>query len=381
VLAVSECAKCGQDLLQYPQKNIKKTIIDLQFSKAGYKKVIFLYKSHKSYCKICKKYYIPELFYEGKDLCTFGHGFKSWVVYKRVALRLSYNLIAQDSIEMFDEPISESSVSNFLKDLASQHAESERILLEKILLNPFVHSDETPINIQGINQYVWTFTDGTHVIFRLTETRESDIVHKILYGYEGVLVSDFYAGYDSVDCRQQKCWSHLIRDINDDLWKNPFNTEYEAFTLEIKKLILPIFKAVDQYGLKKRHLNKFKKEIDRFYKKNINNRSYYSDLIIKYQKRFERYRESLFTFLEYDSIPWHNNTAERALRHLAVQRKISGSFFKSGATSYLTLLGIMQTCRFQEKSFLKFLISGEKDVDAFKSPKIKKRTRVFKSHS
>ena len=124
---------------------------------------------------------------------------------------------------------------------------------------------------------------------------------------------------------------------------------------------------------------KFKKEINQFYKNNINDRIYRSELVIKYQKRFERYRDSLFTFLEYDLIPWHNNTAERALRHFAVQRKISGSFFESGATSYLTLLGIMQTCRFQEKSFLKFLVSGEKDVDTFKSPKVKKRTQAAQS--
>ncbi|PSB04115.1 recombinase RecB, partial [filamentous cyanobacterium CCP2] len=134
-----------------------------------------------------------------------------------------------------------------------------------------------------------------------------------------------------------------------------------------------------KYGLKKRRLNKFNKEVDRFYKKNITSRTYHSELASKYQKRFERYQEDLFVFLKHDSIPWHNNTAERALRHIAIQKKISGSFFESGASSYLTLLGIMQTCRFQEKSFLKFLVSGEKDVDAFKSPKIKKRTQVAKS--
>ena len=130
--------------------------------------------------------------------------------------------------------------------------------------------------------------------------------------------------------------------------------------------------------MKKRHLAKFKKKVDRFYNKNINSRSYHSELTTKYQKRFERYHESLFTFLEHDSVPWHNNTAERALRHIAVQEKISGAFFESSFAAYLTLLGIMQTCRFQEKSFL-FLLSGEKDVDAFKSPKIKKRTQVAKS--
>jgi hypothetical protein len=48
-----------------------------------------------------------------------------------------------------------------------------------------------------------------------------------------------------------------------------------------------------------------------------------------------RYRESLFRFLEQDGIPWNNNTAKRAIRHLAVQRKISGALNWRGAVDYL----------------------------------------------
>ena len=185
----------------------------------------------------------------------------------------------------------------------------------------------------------------------------------------GVLISDFYPGYDAVMCKQQKCWSHLIRDLNDDLWKAPFNTEFESFVFEVKNLLVPIFEAVEKYELKKKHLNKFKKSVEQFYKKNIVDKDYKSELTIKYQKRFQRYKESLFTFLEQDSIPWNNNTAERALRHLAVQRKISGTFYEHSVPQYLQLLGIAQTCRFQDKSFLKFLISKEKDIGKFRATK------------
>ncbi len=91
------------------------------------------------------------------------------------------------------------------------------------------------------------------MIFTLTKSRESDIIHKKLHGYRGILVSDFYGGYDSAPCKQQKCWVHLLRDINDDSWKSPFDKEYENFILKIQEFILPIFEAVDKYGLKKRH--------------------------------------------------------------------------------------------------------------------------------
>ena len=97
--------------------------------------------------------------------------------------------------------------------------------------------------------------------------------------------------------------------------------------------------------------------------------------MVKYKDRFVRYQDSLFTFLEQDGIPWHNNTAERAIRHLARQREISGSFHESGARDYLVLLGIRQTCRSQGKSFFKFLLSEETDLDHFASRKRQRKER------
>jgi hypothetical protein len=99
------------------------------------------------------------------------------------------------------------------------------------------------------------------------------------------------------------------------------------------------------------------------------------EVVAKYQKRFARYRDSLFVFLEMDGIPWHNNTAENAIRHLAVQRKISGTFFKKAVPQYLLLLGVAQTCRFQGKTVLRFFLSEEVDIDAFKA--VRRITRSY----
>jgi hypothetical protein len=60
------------------------------------------------------------------------------------------------------------------------------------------------------------------------------------------LISDFYGGYDACECRQQKCLVHLIRDLNDDLWKNPFNSELEGFVGTVKDLLVPIMADVDK---------------------------------------------------------------------------------------------------------------------------------------
>jgi hypothetical protein len=280
--------------------------------------------------------------------------------------------------DMFDEYCSTPTAVFFVGHMAKRYTSAEEFLLRRIKEGPFVHVDETRINIQGTEHYVWVFTDGTHVIFRLTNTRETTIVQEVLDGYSGVLVTDFYAGYDAVTCRQQKCLVHLIRDINNELWNNPFDTDLETLASKVKELLLPILTDVERYGLRKRHLQKYQKAVEGFYKHVIEGTEWNSEVMHRFITRFRRYKESLFVFLTEDAIPWNNNTGERAIRHLAVQRKISGTFYKSFASHHLVLLGIAQTCRFQEKSFLKFLLSGEMNVDDFHPKKRWRVTRLLR---
>jgi hypothetical protein len=340
----------------------------LVFTNSGCRKTVTKYVGEYGNCSRCEQYHMPQEIHDlGRR--TFGHGFQAWVMYQRLVLRLPYRAIAQVLEEQFRERISEGSIGNFLRHLAGYYAETGELCRQRLLESPFIHVDETKINIQGTDQYVWVFTDGKHVLFRLTATREATVVQEVLKGYNGILIADFYAGYDAVNCRQQRCLVHLIRDLNEDLWHAPFDTEFEVFVQAVRDLLVPILEAAEKYGLKTRHFGKFKKQVDRFYRKTVVGRAYRSELARTYQKRLQRYRHSLFTFLDYDGIPWNNNMAERAIRHLAVQRKISGTFFASVAPQYLLLLGLAQTCRFQGKSVLKFLLSGEKDIDSFKAAK------------
>jgi hypothetical protein len=155
------------------------------------------------------------------------------------------------------------------------------------------------------------------------------------------------------------------------------DTEYEAFVLEVRNLIVPIMETVQHYGLKRRYLCQFEQQVEVFYRTVIVDKQYKSDLILTYQKRFIRYKDSLFTFLTGDGIPWHNNTAERAIRVFAIQRETSKSPLQDSTThAYLALLSIRQTCRFQGKSFFKFLFSGETDLDKFEARK-HKRSQVI----
>src|SRR5262249_20299204 len=102
--------------------------------------------------------------------------------------------------------------------------------------------------------YIWVFANLTTVAYVYAETRESTILEELLDGFRGVLVSDFYAAYDSVPCVQQKCLIHLMRDINDDLHESPFDDELKEIATRFGALLREIVKTIDAHGLKARHL-------------------------------------------------------------------------------------------------------------------------------
>jgi len=75
-------------------------------------------------------------------------------------------------------------------------------------------------------------------------------------------------------------------------------------------------------------------------------------------------RNKLFTFLDYDGVPWNNNNAESAIKAFAKYRKIAdGTFTENGIKQYLILLSVYQTCRYKGIDFLKFMLSKETDID------------------
>ena len=361
------CPKDGQQLRPRKQTSTRlvstRLVIDLVLTKNGIKKTITEYVGEHGHCPQCSRYYAPvEIRSYGANQ-LYGHGFQAWIVYQRIALHMTYAGIGELAAEQFKETGFEHNIGQFIKNISSYYEKTEELITQKLLASTVIHADETPINIRGTTQYVWTFTNDKYVVFKLSKTRESSIAHDFLQSYTGTLISDFYAGYDAIPCKQQKCWVHLIRELNDDLWEAPFDIEFENLVREIKLLIVPIMETVQKYGLKKRHLNRFIKQVDRFYKNIMLDKEYKSELTNKYQKRFIKHRDSLFTFLQHDGIPWHNNTAERALRHLTKQQQISLVFHENVTRDYLRLLGIRQTLKFQGKSFFRFLFSNETNID------------------
>ena len=107
------------------------------------------------------------------------------------------------------------------------------------------------MKLQTGKGYVWVFTNLEEVVFMYRPTREGDFLRELLKDFHGVLVSDFYAAYDSIECPQQKCLIHLMRDMNQELLNNPYDDELQSITRPFGALLRSVVETVDEHGLKR----------------------------------------------------------------------------------------------------------------------------------
>lgn len=197
-------------------------------------------------------------------------------------------------------------------------------------------------------------------------SREGEFLHDLLKDFRGVFVSDFYAAYDSLRCKQQKCLIHLLRDFNQDLLANPWDEELKSIASDFGGLLRKIVATIDRYGLRRRHLGKHHQDIDKFFR-TILGQAYRSEVAEGYRQRLVKYRDRLFTFLDHDGVPWNNNNAEHAVKAFAYYREVADTLITEvGLNQYLVLLSVYQTCKYKGVSFLKFLLSRETDIDGFR---------------
>lgn len=364
-ISAQECPFCaGTDVTRSPDGRLTRWAFDLRFMRSGIRRYVTRFTTAWHWCARCGERFLPR---EYLRLDEHFHSLKSWAMYEHVAHRTSYANIAETIKDCFGFSVFAGDVRNFKLLLSRYYDDTYKQLLMKIVAGEILHVDETEVHVSRTGKgYVWVFTNLEEVFLVYRQSREGSFLSDMLSGFRGVLISDFYAAYDSLPCEQQKCLIHLMRDFNDDLLRNPWDEDLKSLASNFGRLLRKIMATVDRYGLRHRHLGKHRREVEQFFRE-VARQPYRSEVTQGYGKRLLKYRDKLFTFLNHDGVPWNNNNAEHAVKKFADYREIAdGQFSEAGLNEYLVLLSIYLTCKYKGISFLKFLLSREKDIDAFR---------------
>jgi predicted RecB family nuclease len=361
-IVLKKCPTCSAKNLK-PTNSRYRHLLDLRFTKSGVKRAVIRIRCWSYICPNCGHTATARTKFSSQQI--YGHDLMSYCVYFNVVCGLNMLKVQKCLEHIFGVRVENAQLYRFKRYVAANYSSLDHELLGAIVKSPVVHIDETTVNLREHSGYVWVVTTMDMVHFFYRPSREASFLSEMFGAFSGILVSDFFTGYDSMPCPQQKCLVHLVRELDEDLIHNPFDEQFKILAQSFGSLLRTIVETVDCYGLKKRHLAKHRRDVDR-YLNTIDMMKPDSELVEKYRKRFLKYWPKMFTFLNYDGVPWNNNNAEHAIKRFAkYRRNADGCYTERSLKEYLVLASVLETCEFNKVNVLKFLLSKEATLEGF----------------
>jgi hypothetical protein len=257
------CPKCGKRGRRKAHLRAK-TVQDLVFGRSSVKGRSVKYVFQTYVCRSCGHEYNVHEWYL-KHQRKRGWNIFAYFVYHIVGLCIPQGTVKRSMNRLYGCGLSRGTLHDFKCAAAQYYSVTKRAILDRLIHGALIHADETRANIKGRLAYVWVLTNLKEVVYILAESREGEIIQELLKDFHGVLVSDFYAAYDSINCPQQKCLIHLMRDLNDEILNNPFDTEMRSIAVGFAGVLKPMVDTIDQRGLRKRSLRKHLVAVEQFY--------------------------------------------------------------------------------------------------------------------
>lgn len=234
-------------------------------------------------------------------------------------------------------------------------------ILREVRASPAKHGDETSWRMNGENWWCWAALTEKSIYYTIEDTRGKGVAKEIFEGSKGVLTRDDYAAYNSIDCEQQSCWTHLLRKSHDAAHAESASEEVRRLHITLKDL----FDLLSGDCRKPFNLSE-RKELYLWYKKDLEkiiDTTYTATDAKKIQTRVRNQNTNLLTALLHEGVSLTNNAAEQAMRAMVITRKISGgSKSKEGAKTHAVNMSVIETINKQKLPLLdtlqQYLLNG-----------------------
>lgn len=332
----SYCTSCGNDLSNVePELLGKRQIVDIP-------EIIRTVTEHQIYKKVCNCGCTAKGVYpNGVDApVCYGKNTQALVSYLSARQYIPYKRLEEMLRSVFGLNICQGSIKNILDKTSEKLVPMYEVIRNSVLNSPVVGGDETSVNINGKNNWVWTFQNNKATFIGIHPRRGYLAIEELMpEGFENtIIVSDCWASYFKTNAKShQICTAHILRELQ-YLTERYKNQTWSGRLTKLIKVALKIHRSQNITPIIiNRITNKLKGFLDEVIDKSFKK-------IITLQKRLKKYQDYLFLFLNNELVPPDNNGSERAIRNFKVKQKVSG-FFKTnkGATNYAILRSVCDT--------------------------------------
>jgi hypothetical protein len=279
--------------------------------------------------------------------------------YARGHLGISLGKTASLLSEWFGIQESRAGVLGHVKWAGKLCAPVVQKLLEILRTSPVVFADETGWRIDGKNVWAWCFGNPRLAVYLIDQHRNRAVLTGALgNSLPGVLVSDFYAVYDGLDCLKQRCLPHLLRELHRLRETLPARS--------VSHFIQPVMDLLQDAIELGKQRNQLPAEAFSTARRSLTERL--DELILekrltqadcqRIQKRLLKHCDQLFTFLDQAGVPSDNSACERDIRSVAATRNDGGvNRTHWGAKAFANIKSVVRTCQKQGLRFVDYGLS------------------------
>jgi transposase len=211
-LACPDCDSRDIILLDKPPKTIQQIELIEVVTRAEE------HRAYPYYCGACDKiHYAPfpdEVVKEG----LFKARLTALVAYMKNACHASFSTIRKFLRDVIGVTVSRGYLAKLIQKVSQALAPSYEELLNRLPLETTLNVDETGHKDNGDLFWTWVFKADLYVLFRIDQSRGSQVLIEILgREFEGTLGCDYFSAYrkymKDFNVLVQFCIAHLIRDI------------------------------------------------------------------------------------------------------------------------------------------------------------------------
>ncbi len=301
----------------------------------------------------------------------YGARLRAVAVYLHQYQLIPYRRVQECLADLFGQSLSQGTLVSFDEDCYTRLAETESAIKAAVIASRVIHVDETGCYEKTGRHWLHSASTAKLTFYASDKGRGREAIKRIgvLPDFKGVAVHDAYAPYWGYDCRHALCNAHLLREL-----AYLAEQEQQSWAYRLAQLLLDVKLALTRSALSDAQqlavqtayssllregwqTNPLPQPPPKQKKRGRKKHSKAQNLLL----RLDKYSSEVLRFMTDEDVPFDNNQAERDLRMMKVQQKISGRFRGRGGAYFCRIRGYISSLRKQSMAVLDALVSVFRD--------------------
>lgn len=365
---VTKCETCGRYLCDEKAVSCERRQV---FDLPPINVEVFEHKSESKICPNCgclnKAAFPKEVAYS----VQYGTRLKSVAVYLNQYQLVPFDRLREIFIDLFNHRLSQSTLVDANLAFFDTLKPVEEAIKQQITESPVICLDETGMRIEGKRKWchVVSTENLTYYAASIHRGSEANKDMGILPVYSGMAMHDGWNSYFKFKCKHALCNSHHLRDLT-----FIHEEQKQNWAKDLIDLLISIKAIVDRrrsihFKLDPAEIEDFEERYDHIIergklenpppiilssqgltkKRGKKKKTKAQNLL----ERLDMYRREALAFMYDFGVPFDNNLAERDLRMMKVQQKISGNFRSwQGAAAFCRIRGYISTVKKNSRSII-----------------------------